>query len=79
METRKQVLGQEHPDSLTSMANLALTYCKQGRWKEAKELEVVVMETRKQVLGEEHPDYPTSISLALTHRNQGGRHSRCWC
>ena len=26
LETRKRVLGEEHPDTLTSMANLALTY-----------------------------------------------------
>ena len=53
METRKQVLGEEHPDSLKSMANLASTYHSQGQWKEADELEELVMETRKQVLGEE--------------------------
>jgi hypothetical protein len=56
METRKQVLGEEHPPTLTSMTNLALTYWNQGRWKEAEVLEILVMETRKQVLGEEHPD-----------------------
>ena len=30
MEKRKQVLGDDHPDTLTSMANLAFTYRKQG-------------------------------------------------
>jgi Tetratricopeptide repeat len=50
------MLGEEHPDTLASMANLASTYRNQGRWKEAKELEVQVIETRKRVLGEEHPD-----------------------
>jgi hypothetical protein len=35
----------EHPDTLTSMGNLALTYWNQGRWKEAKELGVEVMES----------------------------------
>ena len=45
METRKRILGQEHPSILTSMANLASTYRNQGRWKEAEELEVQVMET----------------------------------
>jgi hypothetical protein len=30
-ETFKRVLGEEHPDTLTSMANLALTYRDQGR------------------------------------------------
>jgi len=29
------VLGEKHPDSLTSMGNLAVTYCSQGRLKEA--------------------------------------------
>jgi Tetratricopeptide repeat len=49
METRKRVLGQEHPDTLSSIANLASTYWNQGRWKEAEELDVQVMETRKRV------------------------------
>ena len=62
METRKRVLGEEHPDTLTSMYNLASTYRSQGRWKEAEMLEVLVMETRKRVLGEEHPDTLTSIA-----------------
>ncbi|KAI9777309.1 MAG: hypothetical protein M1816_004797 [Peltula sp. TS41687] len=62
METRRRVLGQEHPDTLTSIANLASTYRNQGRWKEAKELFVQVMETRKRVLGQEHPDTLTSIA-----------------
>ncbi|KAL0929533.1 kinesin light chain [Colletotrichum truncatum] len=55
-------LGNEHPSTLTSMANLAATYRNQGRWKEAEELEVQVMETFKRVLGEEHPDTLTSMA-----------------
>jgi hypothetical protein len=39
METFKRVLGAEHPDTLTSMANLASTYRNQGRWKEPEELQ----------------------------------------
>jgi len=35
METRKRLLGEEHSDSLISMGNLALTYAKQGRLKDA--------------------------------------------
>ncbi|OLN81556.1 Kinesin light chain 5 [Colletotrichum chlorophyti] len=65
-------LSDEHPSTLTSMANLASTYRNQGRWKEAKELEVRVMETSKRVLGEEHPDTLTSMAnLASTLWNQG--------
>src|SRR3984957_5391397 len=72
VETMKRVLGEENPDTLTSMANLASTYRKQGRWKEAEVLEVLVMDTRKRVLGEEHPDTLTSMAnLASTYRKQG--------
>jgi hypothetical protein len=70
------VLGPKHPDTLTSMANLASTYWNQGRWKKAKELEVQVMETFKQVLGPEHPDTLTSMSnLAFTLRSLGEIHA----
>jgi hypothetical protein len=72
IETRKRVLGAEHPNTLTSMSNLASTFSNQGRWKEAEELEVQVIDTRKRVLGAEHPDTLTSMSnLASTFRNQG--------
>ena len=71
MKTSKRVLGEEHPDTLTSMANLASTYRNQGRWKEAEELEVQVMKTRKRVLGEEHPDTLTSMhNIAFTLESQ---------
>ena len=63
---------EEHPDTLNSMINLALTYKNQGRWKEAEELFVQVMETSLRVLGQEHPDTLNSMAnLASTYRNQG--------
>ncbi|PCD23156.1 hypothetical protein AU210_014679 [Fusarium oxysporum f. sp. radicis-cucumerinum] len=72
VELRIEILGEEHPDTLKSMGNLASTYRNQGRWKEAEELEVDVMEIRKRVLGEEHPSTLTSMgNLASTYRNQG--------
>ncbi|KAN0070150.1 hypothetical protein V8E54_011731 [Elaphomyces granulatus] len=72
METRKRVLGPEHPDTLTSMGNLARTYWKQGQWSEAETLGVQVMDTRKRVLGSEHPDTLASMhGLASTYLDQG--------
>jgi tetratricopeptide (TPR) repeat protein len=72
MQTTKRVLGDEHPDTLTSMANLASTYRKQGRWTEAEELNVQVMQARMRVLSDEHPDTLTSTAnLALTYSDQG--------
>jgi hypothetical protein len=66
------VLGEEHPDMLTAMADLASTYRKQGRWKEAEELFVKVMEASSRVLGEEHPDTLEAMAnLAYTKRDLG--------
>jgi len=59
---RKKLLGKEHPDTLTSMADLALTYWNQGRWKEGEEIEMQVVEKRMRILGEEHPDTLTSMA-----------------
>jgi len=54
------------------MANLAMTYSKQRRWKEAEELQLDVMEVRRSVFGVEHPDTMTiMVQLAATYWNQG--------
>ncbi|KAF6834014.1 Kinesin light chain 5 [Colletotrichum musicola] len=72
VSTRAEILGQEHPSTLTSMTNLSSAISRQGRLKEAEELDVRVMETRNRVLGEEHPDTLTSMAnLASTFSNQG--------
>ena len=49
------MLGLEHPDTF------AVIYWSQGRWNEAKELQVLAMEIKKKVLGLEHPDTLWSI------------------
>ncbi|KAK7023014.1 hypothetical protein R3P38DRAFT_2709411 [Favolaschia claudopus] len=72
LEERKRGLGKEHPDTLSSMENLASTYSEQGRWSEAEELEIAVLEARKRLLGKEHPDTLRSMaSLARTYTDQG--------
>ena len=68
---RKRVLGAEHPDTLTSMANLASTYRDQGRWKEAEELQAKELKICSRVLGAKHPSTLTSMNnLALTFKAQ---------
>ena len=66
------ILGQDRPDTLTSMANLAETYRNLARWKEAGGLEVQVAETRNGVLSQEHPDTLISLAnFAYTWKSQG--------
>ena len=72
LRVERKALGEEHPSTLASMANLASTFWNQGRWKEAEELEVQVKDTSLRVLGEEHPSTLASMAnLASTYRNQG--------
>jgi Flp pilus assembly protein TadD len=72
MKARKKVLGQEHEDTLWSVAMVGLAYKLGGRWDEAEKIEVQVMETRKRKLGADHPDTLTSMNnLAGTYMSQG--------
>ncbi|KAJ7898907.1 hypothetical protein B0H14DRAFT_3554352 [Mycena olivaceomarginata] len=69
---RKQVLGEEHLDTLASKAGLVAPLRNLGRWTEAEALEMLVMDTRKRVLGEEHPSTLASMAnLVATLRNLG--------
>jgi hypothetical protein len=72
VETRKRLLGRDHSVTLSSMANLALTYSRQRQWKEAEDLGTQVVETSVRMLGEEHPETLTGMNnLAYTWKDQG--------
>ena len=72
INVRQAQLGLDHPDTLTSMANLASTYGNLGKWDEAEKLFVDVMNARKTKLGSNHPDtLSTMTSLASIYRYQG--------
>jgi tetratricopeptide (TPR) repeat protein len=69
---RWRVLGAKHPDTLTSMSNLALTLSDQGDLAGARKIEEEVLETRRRVLGSEHPDTLTIMNnFAVTLHKQG--------
>jgi hypothetical protein len=55
MEKSKMVLGQDHPDTLTAMNNLAFTYKTQARNEEAIALMKSTLALRCHKLGENHP------------------------
>lgn len=59
-EIRRRILGDEHPDTLTSMNNLAVTLSDQGDLTGAREKQEEVLEITSRILGDEHPD--TSVS-----------------
>jgi eukaryotic-like serine/threonine-protein kinase len=58
---RRQQLGPEHPDTLTSMNNLALAYYDAGKRDLALALFEETLKLRKAKLGPEHPDTLASM------------------
>ena len=69
---REKVLGAEHPDTATSLNNLALLLQAQGDLAGARPLHERALAIREKVLGAEHPDTATSLSnLASLLQAQG--------
>ncbi|KAI5816870.1 hypothetical protein BZA77DRAFT_246013 [Pyronema omphalodes] len=75
LEVRRRTLGDEHPDTLDVMYNLAITYRKLGgRLNEVQELQEKVLEVWRRTLGNEHPKTLDAMEcLAITYRELGGR------
>jgi tetratricopeptide (TPR) repeat protein len=55
-EICRSVMGEEHPNTLRSMHNLAEVFSRQGKYSEAEALIRQVLEVARRVLGEEHPN-----------------------
>ncbi len=76
LETRRRVLGQQHPQTLVSMDILANLYHHQGRYEQAEPLYEKILEICRRVLGPRHPGTLTSMNnLAGLYRAQG-RHEQ---
>jgi hypothetical protein len=56
LAVRRRILGDDHPDTLTSRATLARLAARQGRRAEAVELYRQLLADRSRVLGAGHPD-----------------------
>ena len=67
------MLGERHPDTITSLNNLASVYDNQGRYAEAEPLFAQALALAREVLGERHPYTISSLNnLAFVY----GRQSR---
>ena len=72
MQLRKQLQGVNHPDTATSLNNLAQLYSFQGKYEEAEPLYIQALQLRKQLQGVNHPDTATSLNnLAQLYSFQG--------
>ncbi|KAH7032570.1 uncharacterized protein B0I36DRAFT_406976 [Microdochium trichocladiopsis] len=70
LDGREKALGKDHPDTLTSVSNLAGVLRHQGKYEEAEAMHRWALDGREKALGKDHPHICTSIcSLAyLCHK-----------
>ncbi|KAJ7312647.1 hypothetical protein DFH08DRAFT_822090 [Mycena albidolilacea] len=72
LEEYKQILGDNHPDTISAMSDLGLTCWQLGDYQNAKDLGVTVLEKRKHILDEDHPDTITAMgNLGGTYHHLG--------
>jgi serine/threonine protein kinase len=72
VETRRRVLGADHPDTLKSMAELAATLHEEGRQVEAEKLERETFALRRKVLGpRDKATLASMVNLASTLSSEG--------
>ncbi len=69
---RKEILGEEHPQTLTSLSTLGWMYRDSGDYASAEPLLRECQLLRKKVLGEHHPDYALSLNVLgwLHHKKE---------
>jgi tetratricopeptide (TPR) repeat protein len=68
---RRQALGPDHPDTLTSMNDLADAYRMQSVFAQAEPLLSKVVEARRRVLGDDNPDSLNSMhELAVLYLDE---------
>ena len=59
---REEMLGNEHPNTLTSMNEVGFALNSQGKYTEAEEIHQETLALREKVLGKEHPETLTSMN-----------------
>ncbi|KAL8763279.1 MAG: hypothetical protein Q9194_007383 [Teloschistes cf. exilis] len=68
LDGREKVLGKEHPETLTSISNLASVLRYQGKYDEAEQMNQRALDGREKILGKEHPHTLTSEEAERMNR-----------
>ena len=56
LDTRRRVLGPEHPDTVHSMSHLSNLLSDEGHYAEAEKMKRETLDIQRRVLGPEHPE-----------------------
>ncbi|KAH6971486.1 P-loop containing nucleoside triphosphate hydrolase protein [Ilyonectria sp. MPI-CAGE-AT-0026] len=72
LKDKSQTLGNEHPNTLTAMENLATTLLTRGQLSKAAEIQREVLQKKQRILGNENPHTLIAMgNLASILRSQG--------
>jgi tetratricopeptide (TPR) repeat protein len=72
---RREVLGEEHPDTASSRNLVAHNLFQQGKYREADEGFRKALDLRRQALAEEHPDTAGSYNNVAANLNAQGKYA----
>jgi tetratricopeptide (TPR) repeat protein len=71
LESERRFFGEDHPQALTDLHNLATIYDALGRYGEAEPLYLKAVDAKRRVLGSEHPGTArTLVKLASMYMKQ---------
>ena len=73
LSTRRRVLGDDHPDTLSSINDMGELLMSQAKFEEAETLIAEALEKRRRTLGDDHPDTLQSMSHFGTVLQARGR------
>jgi CHAT domain-containing protein/Tfp pilus assembly protein PilF len=72
LAVREKIAGAEHPDTASSLNNLAMLYVRMGAYRQAQPLYERALSIKEKNLGPEHPDTANSINnLAILYARIG--------
>jgi serine/threonine protein kinase/TolA-binding protein len=74
LDIRRRVLGTTHPQTLSSMDDLAWNLSREGRYNEAEKLELETLSARRRALGPEQTDTLNSMSHLAWDLGREGRY-----
>ncbi|HEX8195301.1 MAG TPA: tetratricopeptide repeat protein [Pyrinomonadaceae bacterium] len=73
LQIRKQILGEDHPETANTYNNLAVLLFSQRKYKEAEPLLKKALQIREEVLGKNHPDTATSYNNLASFNEESQR------
>jgi hypothetical protein len=75
LAVHRRIRGDEHPNTLTLMSNLATNFINQGKLADAESIEREILVVRRRVLGPEHPHTLSTVSNLSVSLAKQGKHA----